>query len=218
MDLVTHDSKHIEYNPDCPLARGFVFQIWYPFMVEDYPWICSLFDVVTVFIGMILFCYYKIIPMSLILFLLGQITLLKHDIRQLNIENISNVCGLKKSGENKLKDCVKSHQLIIRLMNWIQHSLKEIILIQYVSYVLDTAAFMIPTLTSKSIADVIYNSVMWVDANESDKKVLLLMMLRSQQKLALKSTALGEMSLICFTKIMKLCYTVCTFFTTMYDK
>ncbi|XP_072399738.1 odorant receptor Or2-like [Diabrotica undecimpunctata] len=201
---------------------------------------------------MILFCYYKIIPMSLILFLLGQITLLKHDIRHVNIENANDVCVVKKSTENKLRDCVKSHQLIIRLMNWIQHSLKEIILIQYVSYVLDTAAFMIPTLTeeslqlklrcfagftmtviqmyfffwfaneiqeeSKSIADVIYNDVIWVDASESDKKVLMTMMLRSQQKLALKSTALGEMSLICFTKIMKLCYTVCTFFTTMYDK
>ncbi|XP_056639083.1 odorant receptor Or2-like [Diorhabda sublineata] len=135
-------------------------------------------------------------------------------------------------------------------MNWIQFSLKGIIFIQYCSYVLDIAAFMIPILTedsleikircfaafsmsviqmyfffyfaneiqveSTSVSDVIYNETNWTEATQKARATLLLMMIRSQQTLSLNSVAIGKMSLESFTKIMRICYSTCTFFTTIY--
>ncbi|CAG9858376.1 unnamed protein product [Phyllotreta striolata] len=237
-----------ELGPHCPDIRGYVFKIWYPFEIEDFPWICATFDFVTVFCGMMLFCYYKIMPMSLIIFLMCQLNLLKFRIRSFDETKDRN--GLARS--ERLAGIFRMHQLCIRLMNWIQYSLKEIILIQYCSYVLDTAAFMIQLLTeetmrgkmpcfagfmmtviqmyiffwfaneiqeeSKTLSDVIYNEINWIDACKSEKKMLMLMMMRSQQMLTLKVAAIGDLSLNSFTKIMRLCYSVVTFFTTVYDK
>ncbi|CAH1115553.1 unnamed protein product, partial [Psylliodes chrysocephalus] len=231
------DSLRQEFDPDCPLVRGCVFQIWYPFDINKYKWICDTFDIVTVFCGMMLFSYYKTFPFSLIIFLLSQINLLKYSIKHVNkVRNgSSNNLYNDKRDSFKIRECLQMHQHCIKLMHWIQYSLKEIILIQYCSYVLDTAAFMIPTLTedslqmkircfagfimtviqmylffwfaneireeSISLSDIIYNEINWINSNGREKKMLMIMMIRSQQMMSLKAVAIGEMSLHSFTKV-----------------
>ncbi|CAH1989506.1 unnamed protein product [Acanthoscelides obtectus] len=137
-------------------------------------------------------------------------------------------------------------------MSLVQAAIKEVILIQYLSYSIDTAAFLIPVLIeeifvqrirfmfglfmavsqmfvffwfanvlqveSAEICHFLYNENDWLKCDKDQSKLLQMMMTMSQRRLVLKAVAVGEMDIGCFTKMMRLCYSIVTFFFTVYTK
>ncbi|CAH1989508.1 unnamed protein product [Acanthoscelides obtectus] len=72
-------------------------------------------------------------------------------------------------------------------------------------------------LESLAISDVIYNESNWITYSKANKMLLVMVLQRSHRNFALKAAAIGEMSISTFTKILRLCYSITTFFMTAYD-
>lgn len=102
---------------DCPIQNGLLFQIWYPFDMEKYYWVCQWFDRSTVFCVMLFFCYYKIVPISLMIFILGQIKILQHYVKTIDQKyrrDESFEGGVRNNVGILIKDCLRKHQEVIR--------------------------------------------------------------------------------------------------------
>nr|CAH7748355.1 unnamed protein product [Callosobruchus chinensis] len=54
---------------------------------------------------------------------------------------------------------------------------------------------------SQAISYFLYNGNDWLRCNKQQSKLLQMMMIMSQRRLALKAAAVGEMDITCFTKV-----------------
>ncbi|CAH1989503.1 unnamed protein product [Acanthoscelides obtectus] len=92
----------------CPFINGAVFQLWYPFDTEKYPWIYSLHDTFFVVVSSVLITYDKTTPLTMILFVIARIRILQH--------KVTIICETHDSDTitKNIKDCLKDHQEIIR--------------------------------------------------------------------------------------------------------
>ncbi|CAH1989505.1 unnamed protein product [Acanthoscelides obtectus] len=92
----------------CPFINGAVFQLWYPFDTEKYPWIYSIHDIFFVVVCTILITYDKTTPLTMILFVIARIRILQY--------KVTNICDTQDSHSitKNIKDCLKDHQEIIR--------------------------------------------------------------------------------------------------------
>nr|CAH7748358.1 unnamed protein product [Callosobruchus chinensis] len=97
----------------CPFIRGAVFQLWYPFDTEKYPWGYSIHDTFFVVVCSMLIVYQKTAPLTLILFIIGQIKVVQHKVtvicKEVDPEAVTA----------NIKECLKDHQDVIRLVSFI---------------------------------------------------------------------------------------------------
>ncbi|XP_050507128.1 odorant receptor Or2-like [Diabrotica virgifera virgifera] len=69
---------------------------------------------------------------------------------------------------------------------------------------------------SVEVANIIYNETAWINYNSKARKTLLLVMMRSQKPLTCNSAFIGDMTIDTFKSMIKLCYSITTFFKTAY--
>ncbi|XP_072383986.1 uncharacterized protein [Diabrotica undecimpunctata] len=69
---------------------------------------------------------------------------------------------------------------------------------------------------SGEVANIIYNETGWTNYNSKARKILLIVMMRSQRPLTCNSAFIGDMTIDTFKNMIKLCYSITTFFKTAY--
>ncbi|CAG9858766.1 unnamed protein product [Phyllotreta striolata] len=69
---------------------------------------------------------------------------------------------------------------------------------------------------SGTLANIIYNETNWMNYDTRSRKMLILLMTRSQRPITCYSAFLGDMTIDTFKAMIKLCYSITTFFKTAY--
>ncbi|KAG5866754.1 hypothetical protein JTB14_037160 [Gonioctena quinquepunctata] len=69
---------------------------------------------------------------------------------------------------------------------------------------------------SSAIPNIIYTDTNWLSYNVRTRKILIMMMTRSQKPMTCYSAAIGEMTIETFKNMLKLCYSITTFFKVTY--
>ncbi|XP_074040973.1 odorant receptor 10-like [Leptinotarsa decemlineata] len=241
----------IEESVECPLMKGILYQVWYPFDVKKYHWLVFINDLVLLFNALNITVYCKVMIVSMMIFMLSQIKILQFLLTSIGKRSLENPEMDESIEVNVVISFVERHQQILKLIDLLKSAVEEIILIQYFSSTSEIAAYLIQTITSRSafdvlrncaalsmlvsevfilfwfanetkiqseaISDIIYNELPWYTYKRHVNMVLKLMMRRSQRAMSFKAIFLGEICLDTFTKLMKLCYSVVTCFSSLMD-
>lgn len=102
----------IEPTPECPLVKGFLYQVWYPVDKEKYYNLMRVNDVFTLFNAINMAIYCKVVIVALMIFLLGQLKILQFELTLLG--KIKGESYDRNRLCNSLLYCVKRHQEIFR--------------------------------------------------------------------------------------------------------
>ncbi|CAG9827801.1 unnamed protein product [Diabrotica balteata] len=215
-----------QVNPNCPIGRGLCFQLWYPFnLYQSQYWLTKTADTLLFYIMFFALTYTRVITVLFMVYVLGQIKIVQNRIK--SVDSTSEELMKEKRIDydsaifETVTECARQYaevqsgrtKRIISAMYAKQSaasyedscdssdekfsSTDSINDLAYVPRSLNSDDSE-PAAQSGEVANIIYNETGWTNYNSKARKILLIVMMRSQRPLTCNSAFIGDMTIDTF--------------------